>query len=55
MTLHRNPDADPVAVMREIHDQIAVTPMPAENRLHHELFAPVRRWLRGRLLQLSMG
>lgn len=32
MTLHRNPDADPVAVMREIHDQIAVTPMPDDNR-----------------------
>ncbi len=32
LTLHQHPDADPVAVMREIHDQIAVTPMPEDNR-----------------------
>jgi len=32
MTLHYQPEADPVAVMRAIHDQIAVTPLTDDNR-----------------------
>ncbi|MFW5927455.1 MAG: M3 family metallopeptidase, partial [Wenzhouxiangella sp.] len=28
LTLHTRPDADPVGVMREIHDRVAVVPMP---------------------------
>ncbi len=32
LTLHRQADPDPVAVMQRIHDQVAVTPMPEYNR-----------------------
>ncbi len=32
LTLHREPGADPVEVMRRIHDEIAITPMPDYNR-----------------------
>ncbi len=32
LELHRGPVADPIAVQRAIHDQIAVTPMPQFNR-----------------------
>jgi len=32
MALHTRADADPIATMREIHDQVAVIPMPDYNR-----------------------
>ena len=32
LRLHRQPDADPVALMRLVHEQVAVSPMPACNR-----------------------
>ena len=32
LKLHRDPDPDPVAIMREVHEQVAVTPLPEFNR-----------------------
>ncbi len=32
LALHRSPEADPAELMHRVHDDIAVTPMPAENR-----------------------
>ncbi|WP_376696315.1 M3 family metallopeptidase [Wenzhouxiangella sp. EGI_FJ10305] len=32
LALHTRRDADPVAVMRQVHDEVAVLPMPEDNR-----------------------
>jgi len=32
MKLHLQADLDPIEVMRQVHDQVAVTPMPSSNR-----------------------
>ena len=59
MHLHYDFDADagrtPLDLLRAIRREVAVVPRPDYDRCAQQFQPHLRRWLRGRLLQLQMG